>query len=233
MAAEVLGALAGAGLAYGLAPESGRDGLSFCLVVQPGLSAGQTFGYEAFFAALAVSAMLGILTDRRCVAARRGVREPEGAPADAVRLALAGQTVRDGRYGLSRWASTYAGVVLVAGLASGAATGGAFNPARRCGRPPQRSLVFDRQRCSCPWTRSVVVRARHSLAASVVSGCFDDAWIYWVAPLAGAIVGGLLLRLYEAYAPAARSHASAIVRISHAVGLMLPTHDAAGGPRQG
>ena len=74
--------------------------------------------------------------------------------------------------------------------------------------------------------------AQHSLAASVVSGCFDDAWIYWVAPLAGAIVGGLLLRLYEAYG-LRRVRKRTICQISRAFSLILPTHDAAGGPSQG
>jgi len=87
MVAEVLGALAGAGLAYGLAPESERDGLSFCLVVQPGLSAGQTFGYEAFFAALSVAAMLGVLTDRRCVTAPWIISVPEGPQLTRVGMA--------------------------------------------------------------------------------------------------------------------------------------------------
>ena len=66
---------------------------------------------------------------------------------------------------MARWASTSALVVLTAALAGGAATGGAFNPAR-------------------------------SLAASIISGCFDDAWVYWVAPLAGALVGGVLQRVH-------------------------------------
>jgi hypothetical protein len=43
----------------------------------------------------------------------------------------------------------------------------------------------------------------HSLAASIVSGCFADGWIYWVAPLAGAVVGGGLQRAHVWYGPTA------------------------------
>jgi glycerol uptake facilitator-like aquaporin len=135
----VAGALAGAWLAYGLAPASARGGVSFCLAVRDGLSVGQTFAYEALFALLAVAALVGLFADRRYA---RLPHTHHAHPSLGVCIASLTERGACGRTLVARWAPTYATVVLTAALAGGAATGGAFNPARRSRpRPPNKIAI--------------------------------------------------------------------------------------------
>ncbi|KAI9359975.1 aquaporin-like protein [Zopfochytrium polystomum] len=57
--------------------------------------------------------------------------------------------------------------------------------------------VFIAHLISIPYTNTSINPAR-SLGASVVSGTWNDHWIFWAGPFTGAVVAGLIHRFYKA-----------------------------------
>ncbi|KAI9359977.1 aquaporin-like protein [Zopfochytrium polystomum] len=57
--------------------------------------------------------------------------------------------------------------------------------------------VFIAHLISIPYTNTSINPAR-SFGASVVSGTWNDHWIFWVAPMTGAAVAGLIHRFFKA-----------------------------------
>ncbi|KAJ3079639.1 hypothetical protein HDU99_010436, partial [Rhizoclosmatium hyalinum] len=56
--------------------------------------------------------------------------------------------------------------------------------------------VFVAHLLAIPYTNTSINPAR-SIGASIVSGIWTDHWLFWVAPLAGGAVSGLIYRAYK------------------------------------